>query len=197
MGPLAAPTTHPPIGLAASAGGLNALTAVLGRLAADFPAPVIVVEHLQPNHRSFLAEILSRRTALRVLEAVDGAPLEPGVVYVAPPDVHTTVRDDRIVLDGNPPTRLRPSADQLFESLAWEYRERAVVAVLTGSGSDGAAGALAVHEAGGTVFAEQALTAEFPGMPNAVVEAGAVDAVFPLGELATALSELVTARIAP
>jgi len=197
VAPTAAPTTYAPIALAASAGGLDALTAVLGTLPADLPAPVIVLEHLQPDHSSYLAEILSRRTALRVKEAEDGDELEPGVVYVAPPNAHTTVQEGRIALDRTPPVRyVRPSADRLFESLAWEYRERAIVVVLTGTGSDGAAGALAVHDAGGTVYAQQAATAAFPGMPAAVVESGAVDAVFPLEELGAALAALVKPRAA-
>jgi two-component system chemotaxis response regulator CheB len=184
-----------PIGLAASAGGLEAIARVLGMLDQDFGAPIIVVEHLMARHKSVLPAILGRRTALRVKQAEQGDTLEAGTVYVAPPDCHTTVAGGRICLDEGPPVRfVRPSADRLFESLAAEYGERALVVVLSGTGSDGSDGAVAVGRAGGTVFAEQADTARFPGMPAAAIATGSVNSILPLDDIAGALLAHLAAR---
>ena len=184
-----------PVALAASAGGIEALSVVLALLPAGFPAPVIVLEHLLPDHVSVLPEILDRRTVLRVKEAKAGDRLLPGVVYVAPPDSHTTVRDGQIALDSGPPVRyVRPSADRLFESLADAFGDLALVVVLSGTGSDGAAGVRAIKKAGGTVIAQDVETAAFPGMPRAAIDTGAVDAVLSLSEIPAMLVALVGAR---
>jgi two-component system chemotaxis response regulator CheB len=186
--PVGVPPAPAPIGLAASAGGLEAITCVLGMLDADFGAPIVVVEHLMARHKSHLPAILARRTALRVKEAQHGDELEPGTVYVAPPDRHTTVAEGRICLDVGPLVRfVRPSADRLFESMAEAYGDRALVVVLSGTGSDGSAGALAVNRAGGTVFAEEAESAKFAGMPAAAIATGSVDSILPLDDIAGAL----------
>src|SRR5688500_14381958 len=127
------------IAIAASAGGLKALTEVLGGLPKDFPAAIVVVQHIDRRHRSLLAEILSRRTALAVHEAREGAPIEPGSAYIAPSDRHLLVNPDRTIALTQ--TELvhfvRPSADLLFESTAASYKARAIAVVLSGTGSDG------------------------------------------------------------
>jgi two-component system chemotaxis response regulator CheB len=186
-----------PVALAASAGGIEAIACVLGMLTTDFPAPIVVVEHLMPRQKSVLPAILARRTHLAVKEATEGDELEAGTVYVAPPDAHTTVHEGRIALDLGPRVRyVRPSADRLFQSLADEYGNRALVVVLSGTGSDGSAGARAVKQAGGTVFAEEAETATFAGMPAAAIATGTVDSVLRLDEIAGALTAHLAARAA-
>lgn len=193
----AASVTFPqaPIGLAASAGGIDAIARVLGMLGPDFGAPIVVVEHLTAHHKSHLPAILARSTELRVKEAERGDELRPGTVYVAPPDQHTTVTGGRIALDAGPLVRyVRPSADRLFESLAAEYGDRAVVVILSGTGSDGSAGALAVSRAGGTVIAEDAESAMFAGMPASAIATGTVDSVLPLDDIAGALLAHLAAR---
>jgi two-component system chemotaxis response regulator CheB len=181
------------VAVAASAGGLTALTRVLGALPADFPASIVVVQHLDPRHRSLMADILSRHTRIAVKEAVAGEFVRPGVVYIAPPDRHLLVNPDGSL--GLTQSELvhfvRPSADLLFESVAASFRERAIAVVLTGSGSDGAMGAKAVKEMGGTVIAQDEATSEFFAMPSAAIRTGAVDFVLPLDEIATALMTLV------
>lgn len=186
----------PVVGIAASAGGMTALFSVLGGLPQHFPAAVVVVQHLAPNHRSVLAELLSRKTELTVDEAVGGEPLEPGHVYTAPPDRHLLVNADlTLSLSSSPAVHfLRPSADPLFQSLADSCGERAVAVVLTGTGSDGTAGARAVKAGGGTVIAQDKQTSEFFGMPSAAIASGAVDAVLPLAEIAPALVSLMSSR---
>ena len=182
------------VAIASSAGGLAALTRMLSALPADFPAAVLVVQHLDPRHRSLMAEILSRRTALAVVEAVGGGePIEAGTVYVAPPDHHLLANANRTIELAQ--TELvhfvRPSADLLFESVAAAYRERSIAVVLTGSGSDGAMGVEAIKKMGGTVLAQDESTSEFFSMPSAAIETGKVDFVLPIEEMAPALLSLV------
>lgn len=181
------------VALASSAGGLGALSVVLTALPGDFPAAVMVVQHLDPRHRSLMAELLQRRTPLHVEQAVEGTPLEPGAVYIAPPDEHLLVTaDGRVTLSHTELVHfVRPSADLLFESVAGAYRERAVAVVLTGTGSDGNMGVRAIHQTGGTVIAEDPATAEFGGMPQAAVDTGVVDFVLGLAEIGPALVTLV------
>jgi two-component system chemotaxis response regulator CheB len=180
------------VGLAASAGGLTALTRVLSALERDFPAAVLVVQHLDPRHRSLMAEILGRRVEMPVKEATEGELIEPGRVFIAPPNHHLLVGGDgRLDLTETELVHfVRPSADLLFESMAASFRDRAIAVILSGTGSDGAMGARAVRQMGGTVIAQDA-GAEFSGMPMAAIEAGAVDFVLPLDEVASALVSLV------
>src|SRR5436190_18630811 len=181
------------VALAASAGGLNALTHVLAALPRDFAAALAVVQHLDPRHRSLMADILSRRTALPVKEAAEGDELRAGRAYVAPPNRHLLVNPDRTL--SLTQTQLvhfvRPSADLLFESTAASFKDRAIAVVLSGSGSDGAMGVRAIKKMGGTVIAQDERTSEFHGMPGAAVRTGSVDFVLPLEEIPSALVTLV------
>jgi two-component system chemotaxis response regulator CheB len=181
------------IALAASAGGLRALTDVLSALPRDFPVALVVVQHLDPRHRSLMAEILGKRTALRVQEAREGAALQPGLAYVAPPNRHLLVNpDSTLSLSQSELVHfVRPSADLLFESAAASYRERAIAVVLSGSGKDGAMGVRAIKKMGGTVIVQDEKTAEFFGMPGAAQQTGIVDFILPLHEIAPALQTLV------
>jgi two-component system chemotaxis response regulator CheB len=127
---------------------LAALSCVLGRLPADFPAPVTIVQHLHRRHRSLMAEILGKRTPLEVRQAREGHELRPGWVYIAPPDHHLLVNGDGTLSLAHSELVhfVRPSADLLFESMAAGYGQRSIVVVLTGSGSDGEMGVKAVKE---------------------------------------------------
>lgn len=180
------------VALAASAGGLRALTHVLAVLPQSFPAALVVVQHLDPRHRSLMASILSKRTALRVCEAREGDRLQAGAAFCAPPDRHLLVNADGTLSLSQ--TELvhfvRPSADLLFESAAASYKERAIAVVLSGSGTDGAMGVKAIKKMGGTVIAQDEASAEFFGMPGAAQKTGAVDFVLPLAEIGPALEKL-------
>jgi two-component system chemotaxis response regulator CheB len=181
------------VAVGTSAGGLTALSSILSSLPKDFPAPIVVVQHLDPRHPSHIADLLARRSSLAVVEAHEGDILAPGRVYIAPPDRHLLVTPDRHLSLGE--TELvhfvRPSADLLFRSTAAVFSERAVAVVLTGNGSDGSAGALAVKQAGGLVIAQDESSSDFFGMPSAAIEAGAVDLVLPLAEIAGTLISLI------
>ncbi|MFD6072984.1 MULTISPECIES: chemotaxis protein CheB [Amycolatopsis] len=181
------------VAIGSSAGGVKALLAVLGALPADFPLPLVIVQHLDPRHDTILADILDRQSKLRIKLAEAGERLEPGVVHVAPPDRHLLVEPggtlslstvDKVKF-------VRPSADLLFESVAAVYGPAALACVLTGTGTDGAVGAGMVKARGGTVLSEDPETAEFKGMPQAVLKSVSVDLVLPLDEIAAALVGLV------
>jgi two-component system chemotaxis response regulator CheB len=181
------------VAFAASAGGLNALTQVLSALPAGFPAAIVVVQHVDPRHRSLMAEILTKRTALKVREARESERIAPGSVSIAPPNKHLLVNaDGSLHLTQTELVHfVRPSADLLFESVAAGFRERAVAVVLSGSGVDAAMGVTAIHKMGGTVIVQDPRGCEFPGMPEAAVATGVVDFVLPLDEVAPALQKLV------
>jgi two-component system, chemotaxis family, protein-glutamate methylesterase/glutaminase len=181
------------VAIAASSGGLAALSEVLRTLPATLPAAILVLQHLAPDQRSHLAAILADRTALRVRQAAQGMRLEDGEVYVAPPGVHLLVGvDGRLVLSHLPPVHwCRPSADRLFASLGTRYGPRAIAVVLTGYGVDGAAGAQALRRLGGIVLVQDDATSTCPGMPRAARRAGRVDRVLPLGDIAAEIETLV------
>jgi two-component system, chemotaxis family, protein-glutamate methylesterase/glutaminase len=175
--------------IAASAGGLAALSTVLGSLPPDFPLPILVVQHLDPRRVSQMAAILGRRTHLPVKEAADHDVLAPGEVYIAPPGVHAELRHGRIVLTHTAPVHFsRPSADRSFLSAA--AQGRVIGVVLTGAGMDGAAGVVAIKAAGGVVIAQDAATSAYFGMPRAAIDTGAVEYVLPLLEIGRTLSKL-------
>ena len=181
------------VALAASAGGLSALSKVLGALPPGFPAIMVVVQHLDPRHRSLMADILNRRTPLQVKQAEDGDLLKPATIYIAPPNRHLLVNKNRTLsLSQSELVHfVRPSADLLFESVAASFQERAIAVVLTGTGSDGNMGVKAIKQMGGTVIAQDEKTSEFFGMPGAAVATGNVDFILPLEEIPSALISLV------
>jgi two-component system, chemotaxis family, protein-glutamate methylesterase/glutaminase len=181
------------VALAASAGGLNALSEVLSALPVDFRAAIVLVQHLDPKHRSMMAEILGRRTKLTVRQATEGDQIAPGGVWVAPPAHHLLVNGDGMLSLTR--TELvhfvRPSADLLFESMAAGYRERSIAVVLTGTGMDGEMGVRAVKKMGGTVIAQDQETSDYFGMPGAAIKTGCVDLILPLDQIAKTLIALV------
>ena len=184
------------VALAASAGGLTALSGVLSGLPADFPAALVIVQHLDPRHRSLMAEILSRRTPLLVRQAAEGARLTLATAFIAPPNRHLLVNPDgTLSLSQSELVHfVRPSADLLFESVAASYKDRAIAVVLSGTGSDGAMGVQAIKKMGGTVIVQDEKTSEFFGMPGAAIHTGNTDFILPLDEIAHALITLVTKR---
>jgi two-component system chemotaxis response regulator CheB len=185
------------VAMCASAGGFNALRDVLTDLSPDFPAAIVVVQHLDPRHRSVMAELLGRRCRLDVRQAVEGDGVEPGVVLIAPPDRHLLVNPDGGI--SLTQTQLvhfvRPSGDLLFESVAASYRDRAIAVVLSGTGQDGAQGTEAIKKVGGTVIVQDEASAEFFGMPNATIRKGTPDFILSLEEIAPALEKLVREQV--
>jgi two-component system, chemotaxis family, protein-glutamate methylesterase/glutaminase len=180
------------VAIGASAGGVEALHVVLSALPAEFPAPVLVVQHMDPRHKSMLAGLLARRCLLQVKQAVPREELRSGTVYIAQPDAHLLVRERRLVLTDSPQVHFsRPSIDLLFESVADAYGNRAIAVVLSGSGVDGADGVRAVKGKGGTTIAQHPASAAHSGMPQAARATGCVDLTLPLEEIGPALVSLV------
>lgn len=179
------PLRFPVVALVTSAGGLDALSAVLGPLSAGLPAALLVVQHLAPEHRSQLAHILAGRTALAVRTATDNDRLTAGTVLVAPPAKHLLVTSQARVglIDAGALPPARPSADLLLVTLAVTCGPRALAVVLTGGGHDAQAGIRAIHHCGGVVLAQDEATSEYFGMPSAAIETELVHAVLPLREI--------------
>ena len=185
------------VAIAASAGGVVALLQIVTELPADFPATIVVVQHLDPRHRSLMPQIFGRRSNLPVYSAVDGMEVVAGHVYLAPPDRHMLInRDGTVSLTQTELVNfVRPSADLLFESVAAAYGERAIAVVLTGAGRDGSMGVTAIKARGGTVIVQDEATSEFFGMPSAAIRTGAVDFVLSLDEIPPALVTLVGGEV--
>lgn len=186
------PRPYEVVAIATSAGGLDALRAVLRPLPADFPATVLIVQHRALASRDYLVDLLAASSALPVLPARSGMALAAGQVLVASPGRHLEItakrrclveRDDRV-------NYCCPAADVLFASVARHAGPRGIACVLSGSGHDGAAGVKEIRAAGGFVIAQRPRGAASPGMPQAAIETGKVDLVLPLHAIAFALMRL-------
>jgi two-component system, chemotaxis family, protein-glutamate methylesterase/glutaminase len=179
--------------VATSLGGREALEQLLAALAGDFPAPILVVQHVSAHTPSHLPELLARRTRLTVRHAEMGDLLAAATVYVAPPGRHLLVGTDRrcVLSDAARVAFSRPAADPLFSSAAEVFGERTLGVILTGRLRDGTAGAGAIRRAGGVVLAQDPATSRAAAMPEAAIRQGVVHLALPLPALAAALDELV------
>jgi two-component system chemotaxis response regulator CheB len=183
------------VAVGASAGGLNAISQLVKGLPGNFPSSIVIVQHLAPDHKSWIANLIGRATRLKVKQAEHGEIMLPATVYVAPPDEHLLVGPGKLQLAHSRLVHFsRPSIDLLFESVAGTYGSRSVAVVLSGSGKDGATGIRAIKEAGGITLAQAPDTAEFRHMPEAAIETGCVDFVLPLEKMGTALSEICSGK---
>jgi two-component system, chemotaxis family, protein-glutamate methylesterase/glutaminase len=191
--PRGTPPAFDIVAIAASAGGVAALGELLSALPADFGAAIVIVQHVDPRHRSMMPQVVGRHSELRVAHAEDGITVMPGHAYLAPPDHHLLVNSKGVVTltDTELVNFVRPSADLLFESVAAGFGKRAIAVVLTGTGRDGAVGVTAIKQRGGTVVAQDEASAEFFGMPGAAIRTGDVDFIIPLNEIAPKLLALV------
>ncbi len=178
------------VGVGASAGGLDALEVLLGRVSRGELA-VVVVQHLSPDHVSSLPEILARATGMKVVEIEDGVLVERGHVYVAPPNVDVLLRNGHLRLnrpvDRTPP---RHTIDVFLRSLAAERGRRAIGVVLSGAANDGTLGLRAIKEEGGITFAQEPSTAGARSMPQSALNAGVVDFCLTPAEIGDELMRL-------
>ena len=154
------------VGIGASAGGLEAVSELLGALPVGTGIAYIVVQHLDPHHQSLLPEILAKTTAVPVTLALDGEVVRPDHVYIIPPNATLTVADQRFHLTKRPAFERHLPVDALFKSLATAYAETAIGVVLSGGDSDGSLGIQAIKHEGGIVFAQSPESARFPEMPT-------------------------------
>lgn len=177
--------------IGASAGGFTAIRALIAPLPADFPAALFLVSHL-PRGQSRLAEVLARASRLQARFAEDGDTIEPGSLFIAPPDRHLLLQKGRLLLSRGPRENLwRPSIDVLFRSAAVSYSSRTIGIILSGVLDDGASGLRAIHRCGGIAVVQQPADATYPEMPKAALRATPEARVLPSAEMAAALEELV------
>lgn len=189
---VAAPRRVDLVALGASTGGPSALAEVISGFPADFPAPIVIAQHMPPLFTKLFAERLESQSHFRVREGTTGAVLRRGEVWIAPGDFHMTVRRDGeelflYVHQGVPENSCRPSVDVLFRSAAEACGPHVLAAVLTGMGADGTRGAATIRAAGGQIIVQDEATSVVWSMPGSVASAGLADEVVPLDQLAPAL----------
>jgi two-component system, chemotaxis family, protein-glutamate methylesterase/glutaminase len=178
--------------IGASAGGFEALLAILEGLPPTYPMPLVAVLHLPDHHESRLAELFGYRLELQVREARDKEPLAPGVLYFAPPGYHLSIENDySFSLSGEDRVSYaRPSIDVLFASAADAYGQSVAGILLTGANFDGAAGLAGMQVAGGLTVVQDPASAQIPTMPEAALRTMTPDLILPLAEIHTLLRRL-------
>ncbi len=178
------------IGIGASAGGVQALEAFFGNLPDTPFAAFVVVQHLSPDHKSMMAEIIQRQTKLPVYQIEDGMVVEPNTAYVLPPGKVLTLENNRLRLVNRTESFDYP-VNKFFKSVAQEWGEKTVAIVLSGTGSDGTEGLKAISNAGGIGLVQSPETAEFTSMPSSAIPSGLVDEILSPQELAHTVFDLI------
>jgi two-component system CheB/CheR fusion protein len=175
-----------------SAGGVGALSTLVATLNKSFPAPIVIAQHLDPQRPSQLGSILERRSTLPIVVVGEHGPtkLEGGRIYVVPANRHVRISDGHVLLEGDHNDRPKPSVDMLLSSASQSYGEHLIAVILTGSGSDGAAGAVEVKNGGGVVIIQNPQTAAYPSMPLSLPPT-AVDHVVEIEQLGPLLFEIL------
>ena len=178
--------------IGASAGALEALSAILPKLPASFPLPVMVVVHIPADRSSVLADLFRAKCRLPVQEAEDKEPIVPGAIYFAPPDYHLLVESNKCVAlsSDEPELFSRPSIDVLFETAADAYGAGLIAIILTGANHDGAKGLRAVIDAGGAALVQDPEGAFASAMPEAAIRLCPESRVLSLEQIATYLQEI-------
>ncbi len=179
-----------------SAGGIEALSILVSTLPLDFPAPIVLAQHLDPNRPSTLDQILQRHTSLPIEIVTTNTHLQPGKIYVVPANRHVSIKDHQVDLLEDSSKRPRPSVNLLLSSAAEAYGEHLIAVILTGSGSDGAIGAVEVKNANGTVIVQDPQTARYPSMPMALPPT-AIDFSVRLEQIGPLLFDLLTGAMIP
>ncbi len=185
------------VAIGVSTGGPNALMELIPALPADFPVPIVIVQHMPRLFTGILSAQLDSRSALRVREGEFGRQLEPAQVWLAPGDAHMALeqRGDAVLLQlhqGPPENGSRPAVDVLFRSAAEQYGPAVLAVVLTGMGHDGLRGCEAISAAGGQILVQDEATSIVWGMPGVVAEAGLADQVLPLEQIEGAIMQRVS-----
>jgi two-component system chemotaxis response regulator CheB len=184
------------VAIGTSTGGPSALMELLPRLAADFPVPIVIVQHMPPTFTKLLADRLAASCRVRVAEAGSRETLKPGDAWIAPGDSHMSVERSgpavvtRIYQDAR--ENSCPSVDVLFRSVARIYGPHALAVVMTGMGRDGVAGCHEIHAAGAQILVQDEASAVVWGMPGLVVKAGLADQIVPLRALADSITDRVS-----
>jgi two-component system CheB/CheR fusion protein len=176
------------VGIGASAGGLEALEMFFDHMPVGSGLAFVVVQHLSPDFKSLMDELLSRHTEIHIHRVVDGMEVEADSIYLIPPKKEMIVSGGRLLLtDKDPGQSLTLPIDVFFRSLAQDMGNRSIGVILSGTGSDGSRGIRAIHEAGGLVFVQDPELAKFDGMPRSALDTGVVDYVRAPEELPAAI----------
>ncbi len=172
--------SHYIIGIGASAGGLEAIHDLFDHMPADATFSFVIIQHLSPDYKSLMAELLSKHTEMKVTDAEEGILLKPNCVYVIPNKNHMTLKNNRLRLTEKNNHQVPNNAiDIFFHSLAEDKHSNAIAVILSGTGSDGTRGIESIKKAGGMVIVQDPATARFDGMPNSAIASGFVDYVLP------------------
>lgn len=178
--------------IGASAGGLEALEQFFRAMPADSGLAFVVVQHLSPDFRSMMDELLARHSSMRIEHATDGLAVKPNTIYLNPPRQHLVLDEGRLRLRRSDASETpNHPIDALLKSAAEQLKGEAIGVILSGTGSDGTIGALAIREAGGTVLVQDPRTAKFDTMPRSVIERNAASISLPPDAMAPVLQELV------
>ena len=179
-----------------SAGGLKALSEILDGLPANYPLPLIVIQHRSKDERTLLEEVLQAKCAISIKQADEKERIEGGKVYFAPPDYHLLIERDRTfsLTCDEPVNFSRPSIDLLFETASEVYKDKLAGVILTGANRDGAAGIRAIKEHGGLTVAQDPATSLFPEMPRAAIDTGSVQHILPAAAIKDLLLDLAKNR---
>jgi two-component system, chemotaxis family, CheB/CheR fusion protein len=182
------------VGIGASAGGLEAFTQLVSHLPLDAGFAYVLVQHLDPTHRSLLSELLGRSASLPVQEIVDGTPVAPNRIYVIPPNCDLALEGGILKLSPRELKKSGPprSIDHFLESLAADQQEKAIGVILSGAGSDGAKGIKAIKQAGGLTFAQDERSSKHDSMPRSAINTGCVDFVLPPDRIAAEIARTAT-----
>lgn len=176
--------SFPIVGIGASAGGLEALEQFLSRVPPGSGMAFVIVQHLDPTHKGIMPELLQRSTGMKVIQVKDRTTVQPGCVYVIPPNKDMSILHGVLhLLAPASPRGLRLPIDFFFRALAQDQQEHSVGVILSGMGSDGTLGLRAIKEKAGVVLVQEPSTAKFDSMPRSAIDAGLADIVAPVGEL--------------
>lgn len=184
--PVTLPAPFPIVGIGASAGGLAAFEAFFSGMPPDREPGMafVLVQHLAPDHKSILSDLIRRYTRMQVFEVEDGMQVSVNCAYIIPPNYDMAFMQGTLhLLEPGAPHGQRLPIDYFFHSLAEDQREHAIGIVLSGTGSDGTLGARAIKEAGGMVMAQSTASSEFDGMPSSAIATGLVDYQIPPGDM--------------
>jgi two-component system chemotaxis response regulator CheB len=181
------------VAIGCSTGGPNALNEILQKFPANFPAPILVVQHMPEKFTEKLAELLDHRVAMRVVEAKHGMDIQKGTVYIAPGAYHMKILANRIISlqQGDLSAAACPSVDIMMQSVAKVFGKNTIGVILTGMGNDGVAGMNAIKNMKGITIAQDEETSLVFGMPKMVIESGCVDAIVPLPLVSNEIMKLL------
>ncbi|HOJ63475.1 MAG TPA: chemotaxis response regulator protein-glutamate methylesterase [Spirochaetota bacterium] len=178
--------------IGSSTGGTVALTNILPNIDKDIGVPILIVQHMPPLYTNSFAKRLDSLCSLRVVEAEDGMDVEPNTIYIAQGGYHLVLKGGKIFLDNSEPVNNhKPSVDVLFRSVSREMGDKALAIILTGMGSDGAQGIVAIKDAGGYTIAQDEESSVIFGMPGSAIRTGKVDRIIPLGKIADFINEFI------